>query len=137
VYSPAARPPAEWFHLAVIGESHEQETIRGRVRSGDIVELRYEVDELDGSDGMFVCLRDGRIGRLDFDRARQMRQEMASGYRYAALVHGITGGTTEKVSLGVVLRVVRGYPGVSEDEFQRCLAAAKTAPDDSDPGYPR
>jgi hypothetical protein len=130
-YAPPPRTGTEWFYMTVIGESHYQHAIRDYARLGQTLDLRYEIDELTSTESMFVYLPNGEpIGSLDFDRARQMREDLRSGHRYVAMLHRVTGGTPEKPSLGIVLRVVKGYPGVNDDEFRRAIETARTAPDE-------
>jgi len=131
------RPRARWDYVPVVGESHRnqdgsdrQQIIRERARPGDPVQLVPEPDNRHDRRAVKVCLATGeQLGYLDRDQARELARERREGWRHAAILHRVIGGTADKPTRGVVLRLVSGPPGIPDSDFAVVVEEARSAPD--------
>ena len=101
----------EWL-IGVAGESHRnadgssRQSIIGRCSEGETICLIREPDNPYSSDAIKVCRENGeQIGYIPSSQAARMAPEMDAGYKYTAVLNSIHGGTPDKPSFGVVIRV--------------------------------
>jgi hypothetical protein len=135
----SAPPPPEplWSNVHVVGESHRnpdgtsrQQLIRTRARTGLAVQLVPEPENLHDEDAVKVLLPTGeQLGYLSSDDAAELAEQRRAGWHHAALIHRVLGGTRDKPSRGVLLRLVSAPPGTTESEIRAALEDARTAPD--------
>ena len=59
-----------------------------------------------------------------------MAEERRNGWRHAAIIHRVIGGTPDKPSVGVLLRLLSATPGTTEADVTAALKSARTAPDE-------
>jgi len=128
---------ARWDYVPVVGESHRnpdgsdrQQIIRERARPGDPVHLVPEPGNRHDRRAVKICLATGeQLGYLDRDHARELARERRDGWRHTAILHRVIGGTADKPTRGVVLRLVSGPPGIPDSDFAVVVEEARSAPD--------
>jgi hypothetical protein len=131
---------AAWRYAAVVGESYRnpdgqsrQEIIRQRARPGDAALLIPDPNNPRHSYAVKVCLATGeQIGYLDREWGTQLQWDTMNGGRHAAIIHRIYGGTLDKPSRGVVLRVASVPDGAADTELAAIVERARTDPDEWD-----
>ncbi len=131
--------------VGIVGEGHRnadgtdrQALIRDRARVGDRVQLVPEPGNPYDRHAIKVCLESGeQIGYLERELARELSQEHGEGWRHAATIARVTGGTLDKPSRGIVLWLVSGPPGIAEADFAAAVEKTRTAPDRWDREPPR
>jgi hypothetical protein len=127
-----------WTEVHVVGESHRnpdgtsrQQLIRTRARVGELVQLLPEPDNEHDENAVKVCLATGeQIGYLERGQAEDMADERRTGWRHAAIIHRVLGGTPDKPSVGVLLRLLSAPPGTTETDVLAAMESARTEPDE-------
>jgi hypothetical protein len=120
-----------------VGESHRnpdgtsrQQLIRTRTRAGLMVQLVPEPENPYDDHAVKVCLETGeQLGYLSSDDAAELAEQRQAGWRHTAIVHRVLGGTRDKPSRGVLLRLVSAPPGTTDAEIHAALEDARIAPD--------
>jgi hypothetical protein len=128
---------ALWQDVHVVGESFKnpdgtsrQALIRTRSRVGATVQLVPEPDNPHDPNAVKVCLETGeQLGYVSSEDAHDLANERRTGYRHAAIIHRVIGGTPDKPSRGVLLRMISAPPGTSEAEIMAAVESALTEPD--------
>jgi hypothetical protein len=132
-----AAATALWRDVHVAGESFEnpdgtsrQALIRTRARVGATVQLVPEPDNPHDPNAVKVCLDTGeQLGYISRDDAPDLADERHTGYRHAAIIHRVIGGTPDKPSRGVLLRLVSAPRGTSDVTMTAAIDSARTEPD--------
>jgi hypothetical protein len=130
-------PGPEWTEVHVVGESHRnpdgtsrQQLIRKKARRGLEITLVPEPENLHDDQAVKVCLPTGeQLGYLSSGDAADLTEQREAGWHHAAIIHRVLGGSTDKPSRGVLLRLVSAPPGTSDAELRAALEDARTAPD--------
>ena len=113
------------FYTKVAGVSHRNDdgTYRQRIirRCRPQERLVLDHDERNPHDpnAVRVCRQSGeQVGFLNAELAEEVVSAAREGYRYAAFVKNITGGTEDRPTLGMNLLMVVADPGMSDREAQ-------------------
>ena len=123
--------------MHVVGESHQNtdgtsrhELIRTRARTNLVVQLMPEPENLYDDNAVRVCLPRGeQVGYLSSDDAAEFAEQRQAGWHHAAIIHRVLGGTRDKPSCGVLLRLVAAPPDTTEADIRAALESARTEPD--------
>ena len=113
------------FFTKVAGVSHRNDDRTSRQRIIRQCEPREQL-VLDHDEGnrydpnaVRVCRQNGeKVGFLNADLAERVVRHSAEGYRYAAFVANVTGGTEDAPILGMNLLIVVADPGVTNERAQ-------------------
>jgi hypothetical protein len=79
---------------------------------------------VDGRNATAVIVRRAsgeQIGYVEKVVAEEIIRKSQAGYRFAAFVGAVVGGTPQKPTYGVRLIIIEGDPGVADDEVQQFL----------------
>jgi len=113
------------FYTKVAGVSHRnedgtsrQEIIR-RCQPSETLLLHHDEQNPHDPNAVRVCRHNGdQVGFLNAELAEEVVHGSRRGYRYAAFLKNITGGTGDVTTLGVNLLVVVAAPGVTDQQAQ-------------------
>lgn len=116
------RPSSQTTYVGIVGESYRQDTIRRLARVGADVHLIPEPENPHDRHAIKVCLATGeQLGYMDRERAEEMSTQLREGWRFGAFIARTTGGTPDKPSRGVVLRLIEAPPHWSEADLGAAL----------------
>ena len=133
-----ARAAMRWYYAAVAGESHKnpdgtsrQAIIRNFAVRGALVQLIPEPQNPHDRNAIKLCLATTgyQFGYLPREQATEVTHRLQGGWRYTAIIHRTHGGTAEKPTRGVVLRIVQAPPNTLDIDLQRAVEQARNDPD--------
>jgi hypothetical protein len=121
----ASLPHVRHFYTKVVGVTHDngdgssRQSIIARCTRFQGLVLEHQENNPYDANAIKVCTREGeQIGFLSMELAKDICWKMGHGFRTAAMVAGITGGTAEHPTKGMNILVIVGRPGVSDTEAQ-------------------
>jgi hypothetical protein len=118
--------PIRYFHTNIAGVTHDnndgtsRQRIIKRCQQLEPLLLDHEENNPFDSNAVKVCNRRGEhIGYLHSELAGEIVANSSEGYRYAAFVKDITGGTADRPTYGMNLLIIVAEPGIADDTVQR------------------
>lgn len=121
------------FHSKIIGitdpnrDGSDRQAIAAQCRAGERLVVDRELEDSVNPHAIRVSRLSGeQLGYLPRHRLRRIAHRIARGWRYAAVITELIGGTPRKPSRGVKLAVFVARPGVPDEVWEAALEAEIT-----------
>jgi len=124
-----ARSVIRIFHTRVVGltgrnpDGRDRQAIVARCEAGERLVLGQDPTRRHRH-AIAVTRESGEpLGHLPRHWLRRIGPRMAQGWRYAAVVTAVTGGTPRHPAHGLAVAVFAGKPGIPDDVWESALAS--------------
>jgi hypothetical protein len=116
------------FHTKIAGVTHknadgsDRQKLIAKCQVFETLELDHEENNAHDPNAVRVCRQNGhQLGYLGADLAEEIVRKSAKGYRFAAVIKGITGGKRKGQSFGVNLLIVQADPNTNDRQVKKYL----------------